>query len=1312
MRIAQRSLQWQQTASQCSWRPFCTILCGQQTLRRCTRSAGSVAMDSRALKEEQIAIARERVFGPQGSMPGDREFRKKLEGRKLMRWYFPSKFNLQEFQIHDYFEMQAERFAPRDQHSSVQKLIQMLDKVAKNREGLRKFFNDLDEEAFMQNHTLQDLYGFFRLLDGDHALSKIHPESDRFKKVFMQHSPFGGSLPFARVSHLPDEVETEDKADDDRKAEAKELAGNWKDMDLVVLYASLLESLPPEKQSTLRAEVSRCSSPQEFRSLLDRTMQENNFVPPLGHSTAILHLRDPKGQPDADVLWAQEQLERQMGKLSEEQKGKIQVLERQGKTDTDNAEAAGAQLVLLEMFAVLRTDSKMAVFAKAVLLQDIISYLQDRVRADELTAEQCTKWEEMLRGESEEQEAEQGDDKKKENKEQAAPLCLVAQRQIEASKKKVKVCSYARLPVKRNLVESVKGHNEAEAMRAAKAAAEDELRRLWRTKNETKSYLQRRHRFMDPMFRRRRLKWLERQAAGSNNPTEVKFNTYYMKHPDDSVLWDRKVSTVSCSHMRLCLPWPRLLGLLALLELGACFCGCGRRLLDVFGAGHATEARLALRGVGKPRERASIEKLFKRALRLSDAGRNEEAISTYRTLLSAFPECQEARLNLGICHLADGQQELALQAFDEILRLDPLCHSAHYNKGLVLDEMGLTWDALESFTKAQGHAEKQDPESFAQYCCVSGQLLASEQRFAEALDVYDQAIGAVPGCVDAWVNRGEALCGLRRFQEAVASHRRDSRLSQEFSSICRVGEPTEAALRVLVEKLGCPEEALQRAHFQQERSSQTVMVFNDFWSEGVTKRATLEFARDRKSMSVLCSDPEVQPENVLYVKGAPESILDRCSAVLLPDGTQTPLSDTSKAAIMETTLGMAGEALRTLALAVKLDLEDCGLQDYDGPSHPGHAVLCDPSGFAAVEQGMVFVGLVGIIDPPRPECMDAIAACNKAGISVFMTTGDNKVTAEAISRQLGILAPDSDVSAKSLTGKEFADMSHADRADVLKSMMADRGKEGAVFSRMEPKHKQIVVKMLKEQDEIVAMTGDGVNDAPALKQADIGVAMGMGGTEVAKEASDMVLANDNFSTIVAAVEQGRSIFKNMKAVIRYLISSNIGEVASIFLTAALGIPESLAPVQLLWVNLVTDGLPATALGFNPPDEGVMSEPPRRKDDGLISGWALFRYLMIGLYVGIATVGVFIYWFTADEGHTLVSLAQLMDWGHCSAAALWSDGEMPIEPFCARVLFRMGTGLGGTSCLLQVLSVWWLGSCAVKYAGLRSRGQGRFKTFAE
>ena len=458
----------------------------------------------------------------------------------------------------------------------------------------------------------------------------------------------------------------------------------------------------------------------------------------------------------------------------------------------------------------------------------------------------------------------------------------------------------------------------------------------------------------------------------------------------------------------------------------------------------------------------------------------------------------------------------------------------------------------------------------------------------------------------------------------------------------RIGEPTEAAIRVLVEKMGCPEASLNAKWFgsSKQRTAGESQVFSNYWEKSVEKLATLEFIRDRKSMSVLAVTG-TEKKNELYVKGAPESIIERCTFVMLPDGKLEPLTAVKKRKILDSYVEpMAQKALRTLALAVRLD---CGpvLSAYNGPSHKaGAKLLSDPANFIKVEQELIFVGLVGIQDPPRPECKQAIRDCRTAGISVIMITGDNKATADAIAIELGIIKP----GGPSFTGKDFEAMSEKEQANVL------RGVNGAVFARTEPKHKQMIIKVLKSLGEITAMTGDGVNDAPALKQADIGIAMGICGTEVAKHAADMVLTDDNFSTIVAAIQEGRSIYNNMKAFIRYLISSNIGEVASIFFTAALGIPEGLAPVQLLWVNLVTDGLPATALSFNPPDIDVMQKPPRKQDDALISGWVFFRYMVIGLYVGFATVGVFVYWYVLDANapdlHSLVTFEQLMKWGQC------------------------------------------------------------------
>jgi len=538
-------------------------------------------------------------------------------------------------------------------------------------------------------------------------------------------------------------------------------------------------------------------------------------------------------------------------------------------------------------------------------------------------------------------------------------------------------------------------------------------------------------------------------------------------------------------------------------------------------------------------------------------------------------------------------------------------------------------------------------------CCVRMVLpesTSSMQTYTVEGHTY-APVGAIKGLDVDW-SKDKALHTFCKIGALCNEARID--YDEEDARWTRTGEPTEAAIRVFVEKIGCPDQDICAANLQaQRRNKSDVMAFSDFWGKNVEKLATLEFTRDRKSMSVLCRE-EGSQGNALYVKGAPESVLDRCSKILMRDGNVEELTEDARQIVQDAMQSMARDALRTIALAVRTDLRSDNLHDYTGVAHKGHAALTDPENFVKVETDMTFVGMVGIIDPPRPECKTAIEQCRIAGVSVIMITGDNKTTAESIACDLGILNSLESSSKKSFTGKEFEEFSEEEKTEVLRRIMNDRDVEGAVFSRTEPKHKQTIVKILQSIGEVCSMTGDGVNDAPALKQADIGIAMGIAGTEVAKQAADMVLADDNFSTIVAAIEEGRSIYNNMKAFIRYLISSNIGEVASIFFTAALGVPEGLAPVQLLWVNLVTDGLPATALGFNPPDLNVMQKPPRGKNDNLISGWVFFRYMVIGLYVGFATVGIFIYWYSFDiavDAHTLIHPSQLMAWGQCSS---WTD----------------------------------------------------------
>lgn len=459
------------------------------------------------------------------------------------------------------------------------------------------------------------------------------------------------------------------------------------------------------------------------------------------------------------------------------------------------------------------------------------------------------------------------------------------------------------------------------------------------------------------------------------------------------------------------------------------------------------------------------------------------------------------------------------------------------------------------------------------------------------------------------------------------------------------GTATEGSLKVFLQKLAKYDSSFDPAEFP----NVDVEKYTAKYEEENPLIAKLPFTSTRKSMSVI-----VRPrgkDNILLLKGAPDMLLDRCSRVQSASGEIKPLTNNLKQTIKEKIAEASKCAYRCLGFAIKRNL---GKEYERADERQLIPIVSDEKKYANFESDAVFLGYVGIKDPARANAKKALEDCARAGIKVIMITGDNKDTAVAIGKELALVPANCNES-HFMDGKEFDQLTPDEKVKRIRA-------GASIFSRVEPKHKQELVQTLRQMDEIVAMTGDGVNDASAIRQAHIGISMGLTGTDVAKEASKLVLADDNFETIVKAIEEGRGIYSNIRAFIRYLISSNIGEVVAIFVTSVLGFPEVLSSVHLLWVNLVTDGLPATALGFNPPEEGIMLRKPRKSNEQLISGWTLVRYFIIGTYVGIATIAIFIHWYmymSTEDGHTLINFKQLTSWSECPS---WEPKDKQFANF--------------------------------------------------
>jgi Ca2+-transporting ATPase len=393
----------------------------------------------------------------------------------------------------------------------------------------------------------------------------------------------------------------------------------------------------------------------------------------------------------------------------------------------------------------------------------------------------------------------------------------------------------------------------------------------------------------------------------------------------------------------------------------------------------------------------------------------------------------------------------------------------------------------------------------------------------------------------------------------------DSEMGDENSTWHIKGDPTEGALIVLAAKGGIRKQEMEK------RSRRTDEI---------------PFSSERKMMTTIYSTPDGA---YAYSKGAPEVILNSCTHIFR-DGSVVEFDDDEKGHILEVVKTMASRAQRVLAFSKK---------QFKAPHSANDA-----------EKEMVFVGLVGMIDPPREEVKTAIATCKRAGIKTVMITGDHQLTGCAVAKELGLFGKGEIV----LTGAKLDSMDDKELTRIVENV--------SVYARVTPAHKMRIIVALKKKGHVVAMTGDGVNDAPALKAADIGIAMGITGTAVSKEASDMILTDDNFASIESAIEEGRNIFKNIRNFVLYGLGCHIGEVLIVLIAMLAWQELPLTAIQILWINLITDGLPPMALSVEPPDKALMMQPPRRHDEGIITKRLLFYGLAVGALIALQALLIF------------------------------------------------------------------------------------------